>query len=73
MKKIELSKEEKNVIQQYFNHEFDLFTATDEQQKLTMSVIGKAKTLMAELDAYDELEDDLLVWFWNKYETQEEQ
>lgn len=72
MKKIELSKEEKNVIQQYFNHEFDLFTATDEQQTLMGLVIDKAEDLVEELKANDEVEDDLIVWFWNKYESQEE-
>lgn len=28
---------------------------------------------MDELNAYDELEDDLIEWFYNKYKAQQEQ
>lgn len=65
-----LTQEEIQVIDQYFKGEIEAFTATDEQQKYMMAVISKAEALMKELDAYDELEDDLIQWFWGKYQAQ---
>lgn len=65
-----LTQEEIQVIDQYFKGEIGAFTATTEQQKLMMAVTDKAETLMRELDAYDELEDDLIQWFWDKYQAQ---
>lgn len=65
-----LTQEEIQVIDQYFKGEIGSFTATEEQQKHMMAVIDKAEALMKELDAYDELEDDLIQWFWDKYQAQ---
>ena len=66
-----LSQEEINVIKQQLNGEFGAFTATPEQIKHIMAVTAKAENLMEELDAYDELEDDLIQWFWDKYNAQQ--
>ena len=71
MKKIELSEQEKEVIRQQLNGEFDGWTATEEQQKLMTQVIHKAEDLLEELDEYDTMGDDLIQWFWNKYQAQE--
>lgn len=71
MKKIELSEQEKEVIRQQLNGEFDGWTATEEQQKLMTQVIHKAEDLLEELDEYDTMGDDLILWFWNKYQAQE--
>ena len=68
-----LTQEEIQVIDQYFKGEIGSFTATVEQQKLMMAVIKKAKSLMEELDAYDELGEDLIEWFWGKYQAQQSQ
>ena len=68
--KIELTNAEIEVIKQQLNGELGAFTATDEQRAVMMGVIDKANALCEELDAYDEIGDDLIAWFWNKYETQ---
>lgn len=71
MKKIELSADEIKVIKQQLNGEIEVWNATDQQQKHITSVIDKAEALLDELNAYDELEGDMILWFWNKYKTQE--
>lgn len=71
MKKIELTEREIEVIGQQLAGEFDRVFAPDDDKAALMSVIDKAGALMEELDAYDELGDDLILWFWNKYQEQE--
>lgn len=71
MKKIELSADEIKVIKQQLNGEIEVWNATDEQQKHLTSVIDKAEALLDELNAYDELEGDMILWLWNKYKAQE--
>lgn len=76
MSKIELSADEIKVIYQQLNGEIEIYNATDEQQRLLSSVIDKADALLDETDAYDELEEqgnDLVQWFWNKYQEQQKQ
>lgn len=71
MNKIELTAGEITVIKQQLNGEIEVWSATDEQQKLLTNVIKKAEALMDELDAYDELNGDLVQWYWDKYQAQE--
>jgi len=71
MSKIELSEKEIEVIKAQLNGEIDGWTATDEQQKLLTGVISKAEALMDELNAYDDDFDDLIKWFWDKYQSQD--
>lgn len=71
MKKIELSADEIKVIKQQLNGEIEVWNATEYQQKHLTSVIDKADALMGELNAYDELDGNLILWFWNKYKAQE--
>lgn len=71
MKKIELSADEIKTIKQQLNGEIEVWNATEEQQKHLTSVIDKAESLLDELDAYDEMGDDMILWFWNKYKAQE--
>lgn len=76
MSKIELSADEIKVIHQQLDGEIEIYNATDEQQRLLSSVIDKADALLDETDAYDELEEqgnDLVQWFWNKYQEQQKQ
>ena len=74
MKKIMLSTDEIEVINQYLKGEIEVWNATDEQQKLLGGVIDKADALLEELDAYDELQKvpnaDLLIWYFEKYKAQ---
>jgi len=69
MKKIELSADEIKVIQQQLNGEIEVWNATDEQQKHLTSVIHKAEALDEEL-GYEEY-DDMIQWFWDKYQAQQ--
>lgn len=71
MKKIELSADEIKVINQQLSGKIEVWNATDEQQKYLTAVIDKAEALLDELDAYDEMGDDMILWFWNKYKVQE--
>lgn len=69
MHKIELTDEELNVLRKKLKGGLGVF-ANDKARTLLMSVIDKADKLMEELDAYDELGDDLLYWFYEKYKEQ---
>lgn len=71
MNKIELSEQEIQVIDAQLSGKITHFTATDEERTLLMGVIDKAEALCEELDAYDELDGDLIRWFWGKYQAQE--
>ena len=68
---IGLSADEIKAIKQQLNGEIEVWSATEEQQKHLTSVIDKAESLLDELDAYDEMGDDMILWFWNKYKAQE--
>ena len=69
MHKIELTDEELNVLRKKLKGGLGVF-ANDKARTLLMSVIDKAEKLMEELDAYDELDGDLLYWFYEKYKEQ---
>ena len=74
MKKIELTEKEIEVIHQQLNGEIEVHSANEEQQKLLVGVSDKANKLLDEEDAYDELEaqgNDLIDWYWKKYQAQE--
>ena len=71
MGKIELSQEEIDVIELQLAEKIDIDTATEEQKVLLMGVIDRADALMAELNAYDELDDNLIKWFYDKYKSQQ--
>lgn len=74
MKKIELTAKEIAVIRQQLNGEIEVHSATEEQQQLLMGVIDKANELLDEEDAYDELEEqgnNLIDWYWKKYQAQQ--
>ena len=70
MKKIELTSDEIKVIEQQLNGEIEVWSATDEQQEILTKVTNDAEALMDELDAYDELDGDLIQWYYDKYKAQ---
>lgn len=70
MKKIELTADEIKVIEQQLNGEIEVWSATDEQKRLLTKVTDDAEALMDELDAYDELDGDLIKWYYDKYKAQ---
>ena len=62
------------MIHQQLNVEFDVHSGTDDQLRWLMGVIDKANDLLDEEDAYEELEaqgNDLIDWYWKKYQAQE--
>lgn len=70
MNKIFLTEQEIEVIQLELKDEIDIWSEP-EKLAIVCDVIKRAEALMEELDAYDELNGDLLRWYWNKYQAQE--
>ena len=71
MEKIVLTEKEIEVIDLFLAEKVDIETvATDEQKELLMGVTDRAEALMEELDAYDELDDNLIKWYYEKYKAQ---
>ena len=75
MSRIILTPEEKAVIQQHLNGQVGMFTATQQQMDILKPVINRAKELMLELDAFDEvfesIDGDLLGWYLRKWQEQQ--
>lgn len=71
MNTINLTELEYKVLEQDVKGEFSDFDATEDELRAMVSVIHKADALMEELDAYDELDESLILWFWNKYQAQQ--
>ena len=71
MKQIVLSKREIELIKKYFNGLIGL-GASEEVKEVFGGVIRKADALMEELDAYDEVGNDLIAWYWKKYQAQQD-
>ena len=72
MEKIVLTEKEIEVIDLFLSEKVDIETvATDEQKELLMGVTDRAEALMEELDAYDELDDNLIKWYYDKYKAQQ--
>ncbi|MEE1004897.1 MAG: hypothetical protein UH685_06125 [Bacteroidaceae bacterium] len=71
MEKIELTKGEIEIVELFLAEKIDIETvATDEQKELLMGVVDRAEALMEELNAYDELDDNLVRWYYDKYKQQ---
>lgn len=69
--KIILTQEEIEVIEKNLRGEFSPFKASDKERELLNKVIQSADSLLSELDAYDEIGDSLLQWYYDKYKAQE--
>lgn len=73
MDKIELTATELKVLDEYFAGEIGMFTATEEQMTVIRNLNDRAGALMDKLDAWDELGEDMLGWYYNKYLEQRAQ
>lgn len=73
MDKIELTATELKVLDEYFAGQIGMFTATDEQMTVIRNLNDRAGALMDKLDAWDELGEDMLGWYYNKYLEQRAQ
>lgn len=67
-----LTDEEKNIIEKQLNKKLNPFFMEDREREVIDKVIDDANALMLELDAYDELDDDLIAWYYNKYKAQQQ-
>ena len=68
--KIQLSQEELTVIEKQLNGGVG-FEFEEENDKVTMmGVLDKAEALLDELQAYDDIDGDLIAWYYNKYKEQ---
>ena len=89
MKRIELTEMEKNLIERHLKYEIGYYTPkgepralhrlnyTEDEIKCMNALISKAEALEEELDAIDErldeFDSDLLLWYWKKYQKQQEE
>lgn len=71
MEKIELTPLELAMLERNLRGEFFPPEQTDEENKAFARVIDKADALMRKLDAYDELGNSLMEWFYHKYKAQD--
>ena len=70
-KKIILTDEEKAVIEKQLKGELNTFFMEDREREIIDKVIDDANALMTELDAFDEMGDDLVKGYYDKYKAQE--
>ena len=71
MEKITLTEKEIEIIDLFLAEKIDIESvATDEQKEWLMGVTDRAEALMEELNAYDELDDNLIKWYYEKYKAQ---
>lgn len=70
MKPIELTEEQVQVIEDQLAGRFDFYTISERQRDVLSCIIDDAEALMRELNAYDELGDDLIKWYYDKYKNQ---
>lgn len=69
--RIILTDKEKELIEKQLNGQFSPFDATNEERQTLSNVIQSAEILCKELDAYDDIGDGLLQWYYNKYKAQQ--
>lgn len=70
-KKIILSDEEIAIIEKQLNGLFSPLESTNKERQTFNRIIQSAETLCNELDAYDDVGDSLLQWYYDKYKAQE--
>ena len=72
MSKIVITPDQMEVIQEYLDGKIGMFNATPHQMEVMTAIIDRAKDLLDELDAYDELGEnwDLIRWYMTKYQGQ---
>ncbi|MDH6308011.1 hypothetical protein M2451_002530 [Dysgonomonas sp. PFB1-18] len=71
MTEIVLNEKQKAVLQKHLDGTYSPFFSSEEEQISFNEVIDMAEALMFELDAVEESGEDLMRWFWDKYQEQE--
>lgn len=69
--KIVITDKEKQVIEKHLNGELNAFFLEDRERELIDKVIDDAEKLMKEQNAYDEIDNSLIAWYYNKYLAQQ--
>lgn len=70
MKKIELNAKELDVLERQVKGEINDWMLPVEEINILNKLITDAEALLDDLDAYDELDGDLMRWYYNKYRSQ---
>lgn len=70
MDKIILSDREKEILEAQLNNGVGFEPETDEEKEVLSKLIDQADALIRELDDWDNLNGDLLAWYYNKYKEQ---
>lgn len=70
MKKIELNAKELDVLERQVRGEINDWMLPVEEINILNKLISDAEALLDDLDAYDELDGDLMRWYYNKYRSQ---
>lgn len=70
-KRIKLTDEEVQVIEKQLNGELNPFFMEDREREVIDKIIDDASELLQELDAFDDVGDNLIKWFYEKYKAQE--
>ena len=73
MNRIVLNENHKAVVHKYINGTYSPFFSSPEEQEAMNQVLDMANELEEELDAYDESGEDLVLWFWDRYQKQTDQ
>lgn len=69
---ITLTDKQVEVIGKYLDGQISMFGTNEEDMATMTEVIEMAEELEDELEAYEESGDDLIRWFWDKYQAQTE-
>ena len=72
MGKIELNEKQIQVIQDQLDGKIEVWSATEEQQKLLTEVIDMAENLLDTMPEDYDFCDDLIKWFYDMYKQQDE-
>ena len=70
MERIQLTVNQLAALEKHLSGHHDPFLAPEEEKKSLGEVIDMAEKLMFELNAVEESGDDLMAWFWRKYNEQ---
>lgn len=70
MEKIILTDREKEIIESLLKGGVGYEPETSEEKQIIMKVIDDADALIRKLDDWDNLNGDLIAWYYNKYKEQ---
>lgn len=66
-----MNAKEVDVLKRESRGEIDGWMVSDEERDIIIKIVNDAETLLAELDAYDEVGQSLMAWYYRKYREQQ--